>query len=80
MDKIQQTIDYQEAFGTPGGKRILENLKRLSHYNTAYVPRGVDGYIDSHEMCREEGKRAVIVHIEMILKRDPNKVKGIVNE
>jgi hypothetical protein len=79
-EKKQRIIDYNEVFGTPNGKRVLAHLKKLAHYNVAFVPRGNDGHLDPYEMCREEGKRAVIVHIEMIMNKDPYEKKGITNE
>jgi hypothetical protein len=66
----QQHQDHVETFSTVHGKRVLEELKKLAHFNVAYVPKGSDGHIDIYEMCREEGKRAVIVHIERILNTD----------
>jgi len=77
-EKTQIISDYHEVFDTPGGKNVLNHLKKLAHFNSAFVPRA-EGRIDPYEMCREEGKRAVIVHIEMMLKKDPQEQKGIKN-
>lgn len=78
-EKFQSVIDYQTVFCTPEGKRVLEHLKKLAHYNMAFVPRA-RGQVDPYEMCREEGKRAVIVHIETMLNKDPTEKKGIKND
>ena len=67
----QLTQDYKETFGSVHGRWVLDNLKMLSHFNTAFVPKGNDGHVDAFEMCREEGKRSVIVHIERMLNKDP---------
>ena len=78
-EKFQSVIDYQQTFGSPEGKRVLDHLKKLAHYNMAFVPR-YGGQVDPYEMCREEGKRAVIVHIETQLNKDPTEKKGIKND
>lgn len=87
-DKIQLISDYHQTFDTPAGKNVLSHMKKLAHYNMAYFPHTkilVDGQVeagvtDIYEVCREEGKRAVIVHIERWLNKDPNEKKGITNE
>ena len=50
----------------------------LAHYNAAFVPKGLDGHVDVYELCREEGKRSVIVHIERMLNKNPWK-EGVTN-
>ena len=67
----QQRQDYIETFDTVHGRRVLEDMKKLAHFNASFIPKGQDGHIDPYEFLREEGKRAVIVHIERILNSDP---------
>ena len=74
----QLTQDYKETFNSVHGKRVLDNLMSLAHYNVAFVPKGLDGHVDAYEMCREEGKRSVIVHIERMLNKNPWK-EGVTN-
>ncbi len=81
MAKQNQTIiDHQQCFGTKHGKRTLEHLKRLTRFNIATVPLDSTGRIDPLEVMRQEGMRSVIIHIETMLKKDPDEVKGIENE
>ena len=65
--KIEQLIkDYQIIFGTDEGKRVLEDLKKRSHfYSTSHV-KG-----DSHESAYMEGQRSVLLFIkQMLLTKD----------
>jgi hypothetical protein len=66
----QLVKDYKETFGSAFGKRVLENLKKCGHFNSGYVPKGTNGHTDIYELCREEGKRAMIIHIERHLNAD----------
>jgi hypothetical protein len=80
-EKKQLIADYHNAFCSEGGKRVLANLKSVAHYNGAYFPHAfvapnVVGPTDIYEVCREEGKRAMIVHIEAKLRKEPP-MKGI---
>ena len=63
--KIEQLIkDYQIIFGTDEGKRVLEDLKKRSHfYSTSHV-KG-----DSHESAFYEGQRSLVVFIENLLNQ-----------
>ena len=55
---------YQAVFESPNGLLILADLKKLSKFNDAIVPVDSQGRIDPYEVMRNEGKRAVMVHIE----------------
>ncbi len=76
----QTIIDYKECFGTVHGKGTLEHLKRLTRFNSVEIPHDLTGRIDPLAMARNEGMRSVIIHIKMMLKKDPDEVKGIDNE
>lgn len=79
--KAQQLArDYKETYGTPGGKRVLDHMKILTKFNIATVPNDHTGRIDPYEVMRQEGMRSVIIHIETMLKKKPDEVKGIQNE
>ena len=69
-EKQQKINDYLNTFMSEAGKRVLEDLKKGARYNQSYVPKGNDGHIDALEMARQEGKRSVIVHIELMLKKE----------
>jgi len=80
MDK-QLIIDYQETFNAESGKRVLADMKKKANYNFAVVPKDNLGHTDIYEVMRNEGKRSVIVHIESMLQKDPNKETGsVVNQ
>ena len=61
--KIEQLIkDYQIIFGTDEGKRVLEDLKKRSHfYSTSHV-KG-----DSHESAFYEGQRSLVVFMDSLI-------------
>jgi len=74
MDR-QLIIDYKQTFQSPQGERVLNNLKELAKYRVSYWPNGMDGHTDIYEVCREEGKRAVINHILIMLEKNPDKLQ-----
>ena len=47
----------------------MEDLKKLARMNKSVVPVDNQGRIDPYEVMRNEGKRAVIVHIEEQLNK-----------
>ena len=61
--KLQELIkDYIIIFNTDEGKRVLDDLKKRSHFfNTTHV-KG-----DSHESAYYEGQRSLVVFIESLL-------------
>jgi hypothetical protein len=71
MDR-QLVIDYKQTFETPQGKRVLEHIKKLARFNSSYWPVGTDSHTDIYQVCREDGKRAVINHIDIMLTRNPD--------
>ena len=75
-DAAEQLIrDYKYTFGSPDGKRVLEDLKRLANYDLVLVPLDNNGRIDSHQVMRNEGNREVVVHILRKIKVDLSKPK-----
>lgn len=61
--KEQLKMDYLETFTSPAGKRVLADLRRLSHFDLSIIPTGNDGHIDVYNVMRNEGMRAVLIHI-----------------
>ena len=61
--KLQELIkDYKIIFNTDEGKRVLDDLKKRSHfYNTTHV-KG-----DSHESAYYEGQRSLVVFMETLI-------------
>lgn len=75
VDAEQLIRDYKYTFGSPDGKRVLEDLKRLANYDLVLVPLDNNGRIDSHQVMRNEGNREVVVHILRKIKTDLGKPK-----
>jgi len=79
--QAQQLVrDYKATFGADAGKRVLAHMKLMAKYNIASVPNDNMGRIDPYEVMRQEGMRSVIIHIETMLRKKPDEVKGIQNE
>jgi polyhydroxyalkanoate synthesis regulator phasin len=54
--------DYKIIFNTDEGKRVLDDLKKRSHfYNTTHVQG------DSHESAYNEGQRSLVVFMETLI-------------
>lgn len=64
-------IDFLTAFGTESGKRVLAKLRGLTTYNhSSILPNST---IDTNRLVYDEGQRAVIIYIDNMLAKDPNK-------
>ena len=61
--KLKELVqNYKTAFNTDAGKRVLDDLKKRSHFfNTTHV-KG-----DSHESAYYEGQRSLVVFIESLI-------------
>lgn len=63
-EKKEQLIrDYKFTFGSPEGKRVLENLRKLANYDLSIVPTDNNGQVDIYQVMKNEGQRAVVIHI-----------------
>ena len=78
-EKKIKIMAYLDVFGSENGKIVKNDIDTLSGYHISRIPRGLDGHIDPLEMARQIGQRSVSVHIETMLKKDPNEKKGIRN-
>ena len=69
-DEIKQLVmDYQGTFGTPEGKRVLEDLEKQCYANAlTFVPGSPDG------TAFNEGKRYVILHIQRLVAANLNTI------
>lgn len=76
-DEKQKIIDYQQIFDTEAGKRVLDDIKRLSRVLFATVPLDNAGRLDQGMMTYQNGQRSVLVHIYAQLKKDPYAVKQV---
>ncbi len=72
-ENMKLLIAYKDVFSSPNGKKVLESLKIFAGYNTATMPFTDGGAIDPLAVMRNEGKRAVLIHIETMLNKDLNK-------
>ena len=54
--------DYKVIFGSEEGKRVLDDLKKRSHFFSTTHVKG-----DSHETAYFEGQRSLVVFIESLL-------------
>jgi hypothetical protein len=69
-DKLEQLIrDYTDVFGSVQGQRVWDNLCKLTQYKIVRVRRDNLGRIDPYEVCRQEGIRSVMLHIDTMLKK-----------
>jgi hypothetical protein len=70
-NRKQLILDYKEAFGTAGGKRVLNDLK-LKCQNLYRSSREVNPGLDPNLMMYQEGQRSVMLYIFKTLNADPN--------
>ncbi len=73
--KKEIALTFQSVFSKPDGMIVLKELKKLAQSDRAIVPLDSLGRIDPYEVMRNEGKRAVIVHIEEQINKTFNTVK-----
>ena len=59
----QLRIDYNETFNGVHGQRVLENLKKMTSYDTVIWKRDNLGRIDPYDVTIRAAKRAVVNHI-----------------
>jgi hypothetical protein len=66
----QLLIDYRNCFESPGGKRVLADLRKKCPLLTDAL--NVSNGIDIHKVLIREGEANVLKHIYKMLGRDPN--------
>ncbi len=64
--------DYYQTFGTPEGKRCLEDLNKQSGALRANKPVNNDALL----MAFKEGQRSIVIHIYAKLNKKINEPKG----
>lgn len=75
LERQKQTIlDYKTLFGAETGKRVLEDLEKRCFYNVPTFST------DALTMARQEGMRAVFLHIKTMLSLDVNKMDQLQKE
>ena len=70
--KKEMALTFQAVFESPNGKVVLKELKRLAGSDVVIVPKDAFGRTDPYEVMRNEGKRAVVVHIESQMNKTFN--------
>jgi len=67
--QVDDVIAYKALFGSPDGKRVLNDLIRTcGMLNATYAG-------DPNEVIFREGQRAIVVRILNILKIDPSRLQ-----
>lgn len=80
-EKKEQVVkDYLEVFTSPHGKRVLVDLRRLSHFDFSVIPTGNDGHTDTYDVMRNEGMRAVVIHILRKIEPEPKEERQTESE
>jgi len=69
--ELQTLQDYQDTFGSPHGKRCLENLKNRCHYDE------IINCDDPIILAIVTGERNAVLHIIQALRIDPSKTRQI---
>ena len=64
-DHKQLKTDYQSAFDTAEGKRVLADLQSAYYHRGYYLK-------DPYETAYREGQRSVIIRIMNLIKEDKN--------
>ena len=59
----QLRIDYNETFNSEHGKKVLENLKKITSYDIVIWKRDTLGRIDPYDVTIRAAKRTVVNHI-----------------
>ena len=75
-EKKEQLIrDYKNTFGSPEGERVLGDLRRHANIDLSIVPTDNNGQIDIYQVMKNEGQRAVVIHILRRIRTDLDKPK-----
>ena len=61
--KLKELVqNYKTTFNTATGKKVLDDLKKRSHFFSTTHVKG-----DNHESAYYEGQRSLVVFIESLL-------------
>jgi hypothetical protein len=71
-DKKQLIRDFRFAFGSPEGKRVLEDLRhRAMMIDMSAVE--LDKHLNTNGVMFNEGRRSVLLYIYKMIESDPYK-------
>lgn len=68
-----KVLEVQKAFDSPSGKVLYEVLKKFTKPDIVQVPLDSAGRIDPLAVQYNEGKRAVMCHINALIKKNIHK-------
>lgn len=68
--RVEISKAYKRHFKGPGAEEVLEDLRSFCFDDRSTFVSG-----DSHATCHNEGKRAVLKHIEFYMNIDPSKLE-----
>lgn len=74
----QLAFNYKDCFGTESGKKVIADLKRVFNFELSIIPKDNNGMTDIYEICRNEGKRSVILHILKVLNKDLDEKEKVI--
>lgn len=66
-------LDFQKTFDTDSGKRVLEALRKRARMDVSVIPLDHNGHIDIYQVMRNEGQKAMMIHIDYMLTKSINK-------
>lgn len=72
--------DYFQTFETPHGKRVLDDLRKLSGLMSNVINKDSQGRLDPWMENRKLGRKDILIHIYTKLKQKPYESKGDTNE
>ena len=76
-EAVNLVSDYIQMFNSPQGKRILDDLMKITKSEICVVPFDNEGRLDVNQLVRNEGKRAVITYIKGMMSKDVTKDKQV---
>ena len=74
-EKPNPILEVQKCFVSPSGKVLYEVLKNFTKPDIAQIPLDSLGRIDPLMVQYNEGKRAVMAHIDALINKDLKEVK-----
>jgi len=75
MDETQKqtVIDYQTAFDTEYGRRVLADLKKTCrNWDSVVIRKDEYGRVDPYELIFAEGQRSMLIHILAYINKNPD--------
>ena len=74
-EQNQLALHFQKVSDTESGKIVFEALRKFAKEDVSILPLDNLGRIDPYMVVRNEGKRAVWVYTDTMLKKNINEEK-----